>query len=182
METLNVKEFQVCIFCCCLPVERCLLHCSGATGEYWICQLDCLQWTSLPDMCQFTIKSTFTFTWVTWIVFSLKRAALPRWRMMMTCWMTSSLQKQISRYPKTYFHLLGSFNWIQMMLQVSDAMARKMSQSIENQKGRKNKAFAAIKTDLEEKERQKKRTRSNKVIHAADADKAKTIFLYYYKG
>jgi hypothetical protein len=46
---------------------------------------------------------------------------------------------------------------------VSDAMARKMSQSNENQKGRKNKAFAAIKTDLEEKERQKKRTRSNKV-------------------
>ena len=68
------------------------------------------------------------------------------------------------------------------LLHVSDAMARKMSQSIENQKGRKNKAFAAIKTDLEEKERQKKRTRSNKVIHAADADKAKTIFLYYYKG
>ena len=56
-----------------------------------------------------------------------------------------------------------------MMLQVSDTMARKMSQSIENQKGRKNKAFAAIKTDLEEKERQKKRTRSNKVIHTARA-------------
>ena len=51
-----------------------------------------------------------------------------------------------------------------ILLQVSDAMARKMSQSNENQKGRKNKAFAAIKTDLEEKERQKKRTRSNKVI------------------
>ena len=55
------------------------------------------------------------------------------------------------------------------LLQVSDTMARKMSQSIENQKGRKNKAFAAIKTDLEEKERQKKRTRSNKVIQTAGA-------------
>ena len=82
----------------------------------------------------------------------------------MTCWMTSSLLKLISRYHKTYFHLSGSFNWIKMMLQVSDTMARKMSQSIENQKGRKNKLFAAIKTDLEEKERQKKGTRSNKVI------------------
>ena len=44
-----------------------------------------------------------------------------------------------------------------------------MSQSIENQKGRKNKAFSAIKTDLEEKERQKKKTRSNEVIHTAGA-------------
>ena len=44
-----------------------------------------------------------------------------------------------------------------------------MSQSTENQKGRQNKAFAAIKTDLDEKERQKKRTRSNKVIQRAAA-------------
>ena len=43
-------------------------------------------------------------------------------------------------------------------------MAREMSVTNENQRGRKNKAYAAIKTDMEEKERLKKRTRSNKVM------------------
>ena len=43
-------------------------------------------------------------------------------------------------------------------------MARKMSVTNENQRGRKNKAYAAIMTDMEEKERLKKRTRSNKVM------------------
>jgi hypothetical protein len=55
-------------------------------------------------------------------------------------------------------------------------MARKMSQSTEHQKGRQNKAFAAIKTDLEEKERQKKRTRS-KVIRTVVDDSKPMLYL-----
>ena len=51
-------------------------------------------------------------------------------------------------------------------VKVSEAMARKASQNFENQKGRKNKAFAIIKSDLEEKERQKKRTHSKKVNYS----------------
>jgi hypothetical protein len=86
----------------------------------------------------------------------------------MLCWMSSSLQKQISRYQNTrLLPIKASSNYPLFLLKVSDAMARKMSQSTEHQKGRKNKAFAAINTDLEEKERQKKRTRSKKVIRRA---------------
>ena len=53
-----------------------------------------------------------------------------------------------------------------------------MSQSNENQRGRKNRAFAAIKTEMEEKERMRKRTRSNKVMQSAEL----TVYTWFAGG
>ena len=51
---------------------------------------------------------------------------------------------------------LMKFSLLSSGSQVPKEMSRKMSQNAENQKGRKNKAYNAIKSDLEQREKQRR--------------------------